>query len=81
MYGVMRLGMQFSQLVLSYLLRRKCLHVIQKFRGASQIAVSLGSHDPQRAQLEDVLREIAVHVIRPITRCVGTKQTNSAVCA
>lgn len=84
-YGVMRLGVHTHTIFLACFILSSLPKVFTRnskvSRRISNSCITWQCHDPQRAQLEDVLSEIAVHVIRPITRCVGTKQANSAVYA
>lgn len=76
---------QFSPVLsLSYLPPKVSTCTSQKFLlRISNSRIAEADHDAEdRAQFQDVLREIAqsTSVIRPITRCLGMRQANSVVC-
>lgn len=72
-------SVQFSQSALSYLLPKVSICNSKVPRRISNSYITWQPRSSACA-IRDVLREIAVHVIRPITRCVGMKRANSVVC-
>lgn len=73
-------SVQFSQSALSYLLPKVSTCNSKVPRRYFLNSCITWQPRSSACAIRDILHEIAVHVIRPITRCVGMKRANSVVC-
>lgn len=73
-------SVQFSQFALSYLPPKVSTCNSKVSRRISNSCTAWQPRFSTCAIKDVILREIAVHVIRSITRCVGMKQANSIMC-